>query len=376
MGLATGAALAKTNKRALVLEQFSFFNQKGSSAGMSRQFRLQYAQVYMAQLAIDSIPYWDELQQHSQAVLIDKVGSLWFGDPAVDSQEGGIQAAINVMDELDIPYEPLDATDIEARFPFQNIPEDYTGFFQADGGIIDLGATLETLYAICRKADNIDLVEFAQVTDVQSVKGKGIIVCTPMGDFTSEKLIITPGSYVNDVLSHFDLAMDIDIWEMSSAYYRRVKDVKFPTWFVFQQHPLVNLFYGFPEVDWSHPGYVRVAPDIPDRVIQDPSERTGVPSQRSLGLNARWVKDHMVGLEPVSEFTATCLITLSENNKELLLDHLPEGIPNNENIWVYTGGWAAKFIPLIGSIMADLALTGKSPYDLTPFQIDFKSTKK
>ena len=83
----------------------------------------------------------------------------------------------------------------------------------------------------------------------------------------------------------------------------------------------------------------------------------------------------MVGLDTTPEFTATCLITLSDNNKELLLDHLPESVANNEDIWVYTGGWAAKFIPLLGHIMADLALTGKSSYDLSNFKINFNSTK-
>lgn len=375
VGLATGAALAKTDKKALVLEQYAFFNQKGSSAGMSRQFRVQYAQDYMAQLALDSIPYWDALQKTTPETLIDKVGSLWFGDPAVDSQEGGIHAAIEVMEQLHIPYEAMTAAQIEARFPFKDIPEDYTGFFQKDGGIIDLHATMKALYEVCRQAENIDLLEWAKVEDLQSFPGQTITVCTALGDFTADKLVITPGAYVNDVLDHFGLAMDIDIWEMSSAYYRKTADIKLPTWFVFQEHPLTNLFYGFPEVAWSHSGYIRVAPDIPDRILQDPSRRTGVPSQRSLALNAKWVQDHMEGLDSTSEFTATCLITLSENGKELLLDHLPTSVPNNDDIWVYTGGWAAKFIPLLGHIMADLALTGKSPYDLSPFQIKFRSIR-
>ncbi|MGB5980406.1 MAG: FAD-dependent oxidoreductase, partial [Cyclobacteriaceae bacterium] len=69
MGLATAAELSKTDQRTLVLEQFGFINQKGSSAGLSRQFRVQYAQEYMAQLALDSVPYWDELQQTTDKTL-------------------------------------------------------------------------------------------------------------------------------------------------------------------------------------------------------------------------------------------------------------------------------------------------------------------
>jgi monoamine oxidase len=79
----------------------------------------------------------------------------------------------------------------------------------------------------------------------------------------------------------------------------------------------------------------------------------------------------MKGLKSKSKFTATCLITLSNNNKELLLDTLPSFIPNHENIIVYTGGWAAKFAPLIGKILSDLTLKGATSYDISNFKIDY-----
>jgi glycine/D-amino acid oxidase-like deaminating enzyme/monoamine oxidase len=374
VGLSTGAALAKTNKRTLVVEQFDFFNQKGSSAGMSRQFRVQYAQKYMAQLALDAVPYWDELQQTTSEELIDKVGSLWFGDPALDTQEGGIKAAMRVMDELDIPYTKLDAKTIQAKYPFKDLPEDYEGFFQADGGIINLSATLHALYKLCDAAENIELRDNTTVTSIDSREDGTIVLTAGSETFSTEKLVICPGAFINDTLASLDLSIDIDIWEMSSAYYKKVEDVKLPTWFVFQEPQTTSLFYGFPEVDWDNPGYFRVAPDIPDKILKDPSERNRRPSAKSLKLNSDWVKDHMVGIDPTSEIASTCLITLSENGKELLLDHLPEGINNNKNIWVYTGGWAAKFIPLLGHIMADLAQTGQTEYDISNFNINFNHT--
>jgi len=106
----------------LVLEQFNFINDNGSSAGMSRQFRVQYSQDYMAQMAVDSEAYWTELQKCTDKELIGHVGSLWFGDPSLDSQEGGISAAEKTMDQLNIPYEKLaNAKAIEA-LPAELIP--------------------------------------------------------------------------------------------------------------------------------------------------------------------------------------------------------------------------------------------------------------
>lgn len=371
MGLATAAELANTKKKVLVLEQFGFFNDKGSSAGLSRQFRVQYAQKYMAQLAVDSIPYWDKLQKTTKDKLIDKVGSLWFGDPSISSQEGGIQAAMNVMDELNIPYTKLKAKEIEKKFPFKDIPKDYFGFFQEDGGIIDLKATLKALFNIAEKAKNIDLLEFSPVTNIQSLNTGVINVETTENTYSTEKLVITPGAFVNDILKHFGLSVNVDIWEMSSAYYKKTKDIKLPTWFVFQEPQNTSLFYGFPEENWANPGYIRVAPDIPDRIIKDPSDRTGIPSEKSLALNSTWVKDHMVGLDDKPEFTSTCLITLNNNNKELMLDTLPNWVHNHQNIIVYTGGWAAKFIPLLGKILSDLAVKGNTDFDISHFKIEW-----
>jgi len=377
MGLSTAAQLTNTQKKVLVLEQYGFFNQKGSSAGLSRQFRVQYAQKYMAQLAMDSIPYWDELQKKTDETLIDKVGSLWFGDPDISSQEGGIQAAMDVMDELNIPYDKLDAKAIQENYPFKDIPERYSGFFQKYGGIIDLGATLRTLFNVADSAPNIELKEYVKVTNLDSRNNGDIIISTNQNEsFNTEKLILTQGAYINESLKHLGLSIDVDIWEMSSGYYKiEDNNIELPTWFVFQKPQNTSLFYGFPEVQWANPGYIRVAPDIPDRVISDPSQRTGIPSEKSLGYNSDWVKNHMSGLGDTPEFTSTCLITLSNNNKELMIDTVPEWVPNHEDIIVYTGGWAAKFIPLLGKILSDLALKGETIYDISPFTIQWPEVR-
>ncbi len=330
----------------------------------------------MSELAIESIPYWDALQAQTDETLIDKVGSLWFGSPSVNSQEGGIAAAEQVMDQLGIDYTPLNAAEIQETYQFKNLPEDYSGFFQADGGSINLEATQRALFQIADAADNIDLREYTDVVDVKSLSNGDIFVTTAnKAIYKTEKLIVTAGAYTNDILTHLGLHVNLDIWEMSSAYYKLEEEINYPTWFVFQEPQNKRLFYGFPSVDWANPGYIRVAPDIPDRIIQDPSQRSGVPSKESLALNTHWVNNHMTGLGEEPEFTSTCLIALSNNGKELLLDTAPDWVHNNENIIIYTAGWAAKFVPLLGKILSDLALTGTTTSNISNFNIEWQSVR-
>ncbi|HYU35098.1 MAG TPA: FAD-dependent oxidoreductase [Thermoanaerobaculia bacterium] len=378
MGLSAAWQGAIRGKSVLVLEQLTFYNQQGSTAGDSRQFRLQYSQAYMSKLVLQAIPEWDQLQSYTDTQLVGKQGCLWFGNPNLPTEEGGVGPAIEVMDQLHIPYEPLARAEIEARYPFKDLPSNTVGFLQKYGGMIDVPATLHTLLQVAASHTAVTLRDHSPVTGLEG-RANGVIVhCGDMRYFGS-RLIITPGPYVNDVLRPFGLELKIDIWDMASAYYKMTEDIaETPTWFVFENRPGVvdgqkvneGLFYGFPEASWSHPGYLRVAPDFPGRIISDPSQRSKEPSKKDIELTDKWVREHMKGLVPEAEFTSTCLIALPlDPDKLMFLDQAPPGVPGRENIYVYAGGWGAKLIPLIGKILVQLALDGQTSYDISPFAI-------
>ena len=73
IGLSTAYHLSKRGAKSLVLERFKFLNQTGSSAGVSRQFRIPYPEAYMVKLVLQSEPYWAELQSHTSKKLLERV---------------------------------------------------------------------------------------------------------------------------------------------------------------------------------------------------------------------------------------------------------------------------------------------------------------
>lgn len=375
MGLSAAYYLGKREAKTLVLEQFTFANQQGSSAGVSRQFRIPYPEEYMVQMALDSIPYWDELQSHTTTELLDKVGTLWFGDPTVHSTEGNIAEAEKALDALNVPYTTLTAKEIEAQYNFQNLPETYTGLFQADGASINFKATIETLLELCQKNPAITLEEQSPVTNITQ-KGRIFHLSTPNGYYAAKKIIIAPGPYINSVINLLDFTIEATYWNMASAYFKKTDPkVQYPTWFVFQnpEGENGNQFYGFPEVDWDHPEYIRVAPDFVIEPLEEPYDRSFIPNEQELDYTSEWVQKHMKGLAPEPLFTSTCLIALSKiPNKELIIDFAPTYVPNHKDIVVYATGWAAKFTPLLGKILADMALDGKSSYDISHFQMGYQ----
>lgn len=372
MGLATAFHLNKRKVKTLVLEQFTFKNQLGSSAGVSRQFRIPYPDTYMVQMALDSEPYWDELQSYTEKKLMEKVGTLWFGDPTVHSTEGNIAEAEKALQELNVPYESLTSKEIEQRFHFKNLPEEYTGLFQKDGASIDFRATIQTLYELALKSEYITLEEEAPVIDIKDVND-GFQITTPNGVSYAKKIVLTPGPYMNSATNLLGFDVKATYWNMSSAYFKKTDpDIQYPTWFVFQnaEGENGNQFYGFPEVDWDHPGYIRTAPDFVINPLKEPNERILIPNEQELAYTSQWIENHMTGMDPKPYYTSTCLVALSSiPNKELIIDFAPNYVSNHENIVIYATGWAAKFTPFLGKILADLAMYGKTDFDITPFQL-------
>ena len=375
IGLATAYHLGKRDAKTLVLEQFTFLNQSGSSAGVSRQFRIPYPDEYMVTMALEAIPYWDELQKETEVQLLDKVGTLWFGDPEVRSTEGNIADAEKSLKALGVPYSTLTSKEIEEQYHFRNLPDNYTGLFQPDGASINFKATIETLLHLCQKEETVQLEENSPVLQIKS-KGKLFEITTPNGISIAKKLAIIPGPYINSVINLLDFKIEATYWNMASAYFRKTDPhIQYPTWFVFQNRieQNGNQFYGFPCVDWDHPEYIRVAPDFVITPLEEPNDRTFIPNPQELDYTSDWIKDHMTGLNTEPEYTSTCLIALSTiQDKELLIDFAPPYVPNHKNIVVYATGWAAKFTPFLGKIMSDLALDGHTDFDISPFKLGHK----
>jgi glycine/D-amino acid oxidase-like deaminating enzyme len=332
----------------------------------------------MVQMVLESEPYWAELQSHTSKTLLEKVGTLWFGDPTVKSTEGNIGEAEKALDAMKVPYTKLNCKQIEEQYHFKNLPPNYTGLFQAGGASIDLKATLETLLHLNEQSPHVTLKENSPVINIRHL-GKLFEVTTPDGTYLAEKLVLVPGPYVDEVTRLLHFSTSVTYWNMSSMYFKKTNPkINYPTWFVFQnpKGSSGNEFYGFPEVEWDNPGYIRVAPDFVMKPIDNPSQRTSVPNIEEVKLTCDWVKNHMTGLDPTPYFKSTCFMSLSNiKNKELIIDFAPHYVPNHENIVLYATGWAGKFVPFLGKILADLSLDGKTTYDISHFQLGHKYFK-
>ena len=269
----------KRGKKVLLIEQFNFGNQHGSSAGLTRQWRTCYSEYNLCKLAVETSPLWDDLMSSSELnddTILTKTGVLWFGEAEGNQTEGSIDGAINNLRRLEVPFDQLDKTSLFARFPFiaeaVGDIDDPTGLFVPDAGTIHVPALTEGFVKAlktfgqayeCRERERVTSIDYTSqdVIQVLAVNDKG----KSSGPYTARRVILTPGTYVNDVLATltpaFPMYIKLAIYLWNSTYFRVEKVLPkddprlWPTWYFFgEPKPPVDgavdssSYYGFPSM--------------------------------------------------------------------------------------------------------------------------------
>ena len=407
MGLSAACKCAvKLGKRVMIIEQYKFGNTHGSSPGFSRQFRICYSGRYLCQLAIESSKEWDKLMQElNDSSLLDRTGCLWFCDATVESGEVNIDKAARNLKELGVAdydlLEGKEAIQNDKRFSFisnaVNDIDNPKALYTVDGGTINVPAVIEGLYKMLKCSGKAVLVENAPVKriDYSDVDEVRVWIDQQPQCIRTKKVILTPGSYVNNVLSAltpaFTEKINLIIYLWSSTYFKRspsspAASMKtWPIWFFFGQPKEndLNLYYGFPS-EKKRPDYARVGsaftsserfdfkfdpPDVSDRPLD----------QDALCFTSGFVKKSMPSLSSklLPEEHSTCIAGFAESSDKdddgvgFVLDFLPEAC-SNKRIVLFTGGCGMKFVPVIGKILAALAIEGKTEYSqlIKPWNIN------
>ncbi|CAG8642459.1 4124_t:CDS:2, partial [Paraglomus occultum] len=385
VGLSTAHNLGKAGKKVLVLEQFMYFNQAGSSGDFVRMFRTMYSDENLCKLAIKTKDLWAELETEAQVQLIEMTGLLNFGDPDYkDGPEGNLTKPIEIMTKLGMSFRKLSREEIMKEYHFRNLPSNFIGVFAKDNGVINVFLTVRALYALAKKY-GVELRENEKVTSIKCTDcGVNVMaarknVITGEQDqksYSAKKVIITAGAYVNDVIKSLNFQIQLSIWEMVSMYFTMDAmmnpPVQYPSmWFQFQDGCPPNLFYGFPSVSWGPQNQTRIAMDWASRIIKDPSERQTCVSEYELRVTSAWVENHCIGVQNRPVFQGTCLMANVHDNN-FVLDFAPEGVlgPAHKNVIIFTAGWAFKFVPMLGKCLSQLAIDGQTEFNIDEYSIN------
>lgn len=358
-GLGSGAAYwlaRRAGRDVLGLEQFELGHDRGGSHDHSRIIRLSYHTPGYVALAKAAYRAWAELEADAGEQLILKTGGLDLS-PA--------DARIPITDYVDslaacrVPFEFLDARETMRRWPQWRLPDDVCALYQPEGGIApaNRGTAAHRRMA---QAHGATLIDRSPVSALRAV-GDEFEVVAGEETYRCEKLILTAGAWSNALLAHFGLRLPLTVTQEQLTYFaapnlERFAPERFPVW-IWMDEPC---FYGFPV--YGEPG-VKGAQDVGGGEVS-PATRTFEPDPDNLRRLSAFFQTYLPEACGPPLLTKTCLYTLTPD-RDFVIDALP-GRPNA--LIAIGAAHDFKFSSLIGRILSDLALDGRTPHDLAPFR--------
>jgi sarcosine oxidase len=367
MGSATCYQLAKRGVKVLGLEQFDIPHELGSHAGQSRIIRKAYFEhPDYVPLLVRAYENWAALENATGSQVYFKTGLLYAG-----RKEGIlIKGVRESAEKFKIRVDDLSAEEAKETFSQFNIPEDDDILFEPDAGFVtpERAILLFTEQAIRHGAvirTKERIVEWKKSAEHIEVK-------TNSGDYTCEKLVITAGPWAGQMIpgisSNLSITRQLIAW-VSPANWKPFELGNFPCWLI-EDKDRNGAYYGFPVLPagkFGGPIGLKLAHHYPGEVT-DPDMVNGVPNEEDEANLIYALNKFLPGGYTSTLAMKTCMYT-NTPDENFILDLLP----GYDDVVIATGfsGHGFKFASVVGEIMADLAMHGK-----TSFPIGFLNAKR
>ncbi len=360
-GSAAAAALARRGQRVLGLERFGRGEGRGSSGGWTRMIRLSHFEhPWLVPLAAAAWDGWRALELETGQAILTATGGLYAGPPDSAIVSGARQGAV----AHGLEHELIDAREIRARWPVLEPPEDVVGVLEARAGALRADRANTGHLAVAERG-GAQLRYGARVVDWRPAAAGGFEVETADGVVVGgEHLVLTTGPWIGESVADLRLPLaverEVPLWFRLTVDPASVGADRLPVW-VLGDGP--TMFYGIPndpelglKVSIHHWGTF-VEPEAVDRTVGDGDvERVRAFLRRRMPL----ADGPLVHGE-------VCLYTNAPDDTFVIDRH-----PSAPGVAFASAcsGHGFKFAPVIGEILADLALDGATAWPLEPFRAD------
>jgi monomeric sarcosine oxidase len=349
VGSAALLHLARRGARALGIERFAPPHDRGSSHGQTRIIRQAYFEhPDYVPLLRRAYALWRDLEGQTGKKLYFDTGLLEVGPP----QGVVIPGVLESARRHGLTVETLSAKEAQRRFPGFRIPPGCEAVFERDAGYllveecvrthleeaVRLGAELRTGESVTR----------------WSIENGAAVVETDRGRYSAAKLVISPGAWATDMQADLNVALRVvrkHLHWFANDDLRLRADRGAPAFFY--ETPQ-GYFYGFPHID---AGGVKAAEHSGGDAVPDPLavDRTLDPAE--LVRVQRFLAENLPGVSRKPTAHAVCMYTLTPDEHFLVGLH-----PRYPQVALAAGlsGHGFKFTPVLGEILAELALDGKT----------------
>ena len=371
MGSASVYQLSKKNNKFLGLDQFAPPHKLGSTHGETRITRqaIGEGEEYVP-LSLRSYEIWEELERKTGKNLLTITGGLIVGSDSAQSLHGSrrfLQTTIDTARKFNISHSVLTSDELKERFPQFRIEDNYIGYYEDKAGFLRPELCVETQIELARQQGaRINFNE--KVRQLVPLTDGSVEVRTDKGIYNANKVIVSAGPWITEIFPEYT-----DLFKV----YRQVLywfdlPENSPTEYLPENFPVFifvgtgeNDIYGFPAIDGSNGGLKVAFEEYVTDTTPEKINREITEEETKRAYN-KYIARHLPELNNKCVKAAACLYTVTSDSRFVIDTH-----PEHLNIIIASpcSGHGFKHSAAIGEALSELAINGKSNFDLSAFKI-------
>ncbi len=359
MGASAAYHMAKQGVKVLGIEQFEIAHEQGSHSGQSRIVRKAYFEhPDYVPLLEGAYKGWKHLEEETGQKFYFPSGIAYLGEP-----DHFVMAGIKESARM---YNILLDTLTKTQSAAFNVPKNFEQLIEPDSGFALTDQTIKTYSELAKKLGVV--IKTGEVVKGWKLKEGEVEVTTSENVYRASKIIITAGAYTKELVPKLD--KELKVTRQFLSWVKPAKEElfqldNFPCWMISDKaHP--GIFYGFPilpQKEFGGNGLMKVGHHLPGEEIEikdlhafDACEEV----EKLTNILNQFIP------EALGEIVTTSVCMYNNTPDEhFIIDYLPD---SNQQVVIASGfcGHGFKFVPVIGEILADLAMKEE-----TDWPIDF-----
>ena len=364
MGSAVALHAARLGARVLGVDRFAPPHAHGSTHGDTRITRLALGEgAAYVPLATRSRELWRELEAATGEELLTITGGVVLAAPGGSGHHGAadfLGTTIATGRAHGLAVDELDAAGIAARMPPFALRGDERGAWEPTAGFVRPERAVAAQLALAREHG----AELRTGEEVRSA-GAGRVV-TSEGEYAAERIVLAAGPWVGELRPElarlFAVTRQLLHWfALAPGAYEAHRDLPVFIWLTGDGPE--ELLYGFPAIDGPDGGLKGATEQFGATTTPGACARDVAPAEPR-AMHERYLAGRLPGLLPDAVRSVACLYPTTADSAVAI-----DVQPADESLVVLSAcsGHGFKHSAAVGEAVAQLALTGASTADLTPF---------
>jgi sarcosine oxidase len=348
MGSAAAWQLARRGVDVALLERFEPGHTNGASHGASRIFRLSYPDSVHVELAREALVLWRELEQLTGSDLLTVTGGVEHGGhPYLEELAAGLAAA-------GVRHEWLAPEEAAERWP--GIRFESKALFHPDSGRLHADRAVAALQESAR-AHGALVRHSARVLAIDVLGDDAVVVRTANETYRARRVVAAVNAWAPKLVGALAPLPRLRVTQEQPAHFAaRIGVDEWPSFgHLFPESSAeATTFYGgiyglATPGEGVKVGFHGVGPEV------DPDARDFAPEPTQLATLRTYARTWLPGVDADNFTPISCTYTTTPDSTFVLDRQGPVVVAAGFS------GHGFKFVPAVGRVLADLAITGERP---------------